>query len=126
MMRTQYILRLKDSKRPRAIGNKAQSLLFLIKKGFPVPGTWVCTWDAFVQFRSGDTGIFNQLEEELSAQTDVTRCYAVRSSANIEDSERFSFAGQFRSVLNVQGLNAIIEAIKAVWVSGRPVGVPVF
>jgi pyruvate,water dikinase len=117
MMRTQYILSLKDSKRPRAIGNKAQSLLFLIKKGFPVPDTWVCTWDAFVQFRSGDTGIFNQLGQELSAHADVTRCYAVRSSANVEDSERFSFAGQFRSVLNVQGLNAIIEAIKSVWVS---------
>ena len=116
-MRTQYILSLKDSKRPRNIGSKAQSLLFLSKKGFPVPDTCVCTWDAFLQFRRGDPGIFNQLEEELSAHADVTRRYAVRSSANVEDSERFSFAGQFKSVLNVQGLNAIIKALETVWAS---------
>jgi pyruvate,water dikinase len=123
MMRTQYILSLKDAKRPRTIGSKAQSLLFLFKKGFVVPDTWVCPWDAFVQFRKGDPGIYNKLEEELSAHADVTRRYAVRSSANAEDSERFSFAGQFKSVLNVQGLNAIIEAIKAVWASASAPGV---
>ncbi len=123
MMRTQYILSLKDAKRPRTIGSKAQSLLFLLKKGFAVPDTFVCTWDAFVQFRKGDPGFSRQLTEELSAHLDLTRRYAVRSSANVEDSERFSFAGQFKSVLNIQGLNAIIEAIKAVWASASAPGV---
>ena len=125
-MRTQYILSLKDAKRPRNIGSKAQSLLFLLKKGFPVPDTCVCTWDAFVQFRRGDPGFSRQLTEELSAHLDLTRRYAVRSSANVEDSERFSFAGQFKSVLNVQGLNAIIEAIKAVWASASAPGVQAY
>ncbi len=43
--------------------------------------------------------------------------FAVRSSANIEDSSEGSFAGQFESILNVRGASAVLEAVKACWLS---------
>ncbi|MDD3088058.1 MAG: PEP/pyruvate-binding domain-containing protein, partial [Candidatus Omnitrophica bacterium] len=42
---------------------------------------------------------------------------AVRSSATAEDMPQASFAGQYTSLLNVKGEEAIIEAIKKVWAS---------
>ncbi len=43
--------------------------------------------------------------------------YAVRSSATAEDSTDRSFAGQFESILKVQGAEALLEAIKSCWLS---------
>lgn len=42
---------------------------------------------------------------------------AVRSSAPMEDSHRASFAGIHRSELNVTGIDAFIDAVRAVWAS---------
>ena len=43
--------------------------------------------------------------------------YAVRSSANVEDSLAYSFAGQLESVLFVSGLNSVIQAVLEVYQS---------
>lgn len=42
---------------------------------------------------------------------------AVRSSAVGEDSARLSFAGQYTTLLNVVGLDAVTEAVQACWAS---------
>jgi pyruvate,water dikinase len=116
-MRTHYILNLKEGKSAQNIGNKAQSLRYLLKHGYRVPEAQVCIWDAFVQFRKSDTKIVRQVQHEVSAKLDGTRRYAIRSSANIEDSRSYSFAGQFKSVLNAHGVDAVMQAIVAIWES---------
>ena len=42
---------------------------------------------------------------------------AMRSSANAEDSDAFSFAGQHQTFLNVRGADAVIGAVKGCWAS---------
>ena len=116
-MRTRYIRNIKLEKHAHAIGNKARSLAFLIKRGYPVPATWVCTWDAFVQFRRGDARLAAAVTAELAAVLNPRTAYAVRSSANIEDDQQYSFAGQFKSILNVTGIEEIVAAIRSIWES---------
>ncbi|TKJ16546.1 MAG: hypothetical protein CEE43_19740 [Promethearchaeota archaeon Loki_b32] len=43
--------------------------------------------------------------------------FSVRSSANIEDSSKFSFAGQAESYLNIITFKEILESIKNCWIS---------
>jgi pyruvate,water dikinase len=45
------------------------------------------------------------------------RSFAVRSSATVEDAAGMSFAGQFDSILNVRGADALLAAIKTCWLS---------
>jgi len=43
--------------------------------------------------------------------------FAVHSSATVEDGAERSFAGQFESILNVRGADALLGAIQSCWVS---------
>jgi len=45
------------------------------------------------------------------------RSYAVRSSTTVEDTRDRSFAGQFESILNVRGADAVLDAVKTCWLS---------
>ena len=85
-------------------GAKAAHLAWLIEHGFDVPPGIVTSEDASLA-----------LEDWI----DPTQAYAVRSSASVEDSPEFSFAGQFRTVLGVVGLDAVREAVAAVQSSAR-------
>ena len=116
-MRTRYIRNLKENQHAHGIGNKAHSLGFLMRQGYRVPLTHVCTWDAFVQFRKGDAGITAAVAKELSSLLSPHTAYAVRSSANVEDDQQYSFAGQFKSILNVMGIDAVMQAIQTIWES---------
>ncbi len=101
------------------VGSKAGKLQFLMRKGFPVPVTHVCTWDAFLRYAADDVTLIEQLRSELAATLKPDRCYAVRSSANIEDGLDHSFAGQFKSALNVSGVDGVLQAIWSIWALTR-------
>ncbi|MFX0040141.1 MAG: PEP/pyruvate-binding domain-containing protein [Promethearchaeota archaeon] len=57
--------------------------------------------------------IFNKSHDLYGEQTS----FSVRSSANIEDSSKFSFAGQAESFLNKVKFEEILEGIKGCWIS---------
>lgn len=86
----------------QAVGGKANGLAELQRWGLEVPPTFV---------------IVNAQEDEfpadLEAQLDAQNMskVAVRSSALGEDGEEASFAGQYDTVLNVEGLDAVKAAI---------------
>jgi pyruvate,water dikinase len=53
----------------------------------------------------------------LHSRSEHERGYAVRSSANIEDSDTSSFAGQATTTLCVSDLDAVLSSIKKTWFS---------
>jgi len=113
----QYIFSLQNRKLPLSVGNKAFNLHWLIMKGLRVPVTYVCDWRAYHLFLKDESIPIPILHEEILQIIDPKKAYAVRSSANIEDSQEWSFAGQFTSVLNVRGVDQIMEAMRLTWTS---------
>ncbi len=125
--RFKYVYDLSDSRCPSSVGNKASGLRRLMQHGFRVPITYVCTWDAYTRyFDGGATRVMDQVSVELATRVDAARGYAVRSSANLEDSFKHSFAGQFKTFLNVFGLGDMLQAIQAIWQSTRSQGVQAY
>ncbi len=109
------IIELKGRILPDGIGNKAGSLLQLIKWGYPVPRTWVCTWFVYERYLAGDSQVLSELEYALEKVIIKGKKYAVRSSTNLEDDKEFSFAGQFRTELEIEGAKGILNAIISIW-----------
>ncbi len=94
---------------PAGAGRKAEHLAWLAHQGFTVPPGWV------IPHGSDDADLRGALDRRL----DPTASYAVRSSADVEDGSVRSFAGQFRSVLDVRGAEAVARAIGEVRASVR-------
>lgn len=114
-----FVFDLMAQRRPRGIGNKAENLRFLMKRGFQTPAAYVCTWDAYLHYLEDRQDLIAGLRSELQDKLDPKAAYAIRSSANIEDSLSHSFAGQFKSVLNVREADRVLEAIWSVWATAR-------
>jgi phosphohistidine swiveling domain-containing protein len=110
-----FFISLRDHKIPPSVGNKAINLRRLMNKGLRVPVTYVCDWSAYHRYTDNDATLIFTLQEELRRIIDPDKAYAVRSSANIEDSLDRSFAGQFKSVLNVRGVDQIVQAMWSIW-----------
>ncbi len=96
------------------IGSKALNLKVIERSGCKVPETFVLFNDRInsklVERNKGN--IMRDVETYLSED----KLYAVRSAKGIEDSQDDSFAGIFRSVLNVKKKNvysALIEVAKS-------------
>jgi phosphoenolpyruvate synthase/pyruvate phosphate dikinase len=115
MQSNQYFQSLRARRIKPSAGHKALNLHLLMKKGLRIPDAHVCDWSAYHLYIENEPEIISLIKKELSRFLDVEKLYAVRSSANIEDSLDKSFAGQFKSILNVQGIDNIIEAIRSIW-----------
>jgi phosphohistidine swiveling domain-containing protein len=122
----EYIVHLSGSRPPAGVGNKACRLHFLARHGYRVPRTHVCTWHAYQKYLQDDHDLIPALTAELHRKFDPARAYAVRSSANIEDGLTFSFAGQFKSVLDVCGLDNLLQALWSIWATTRTSGVEAY
>jgi NAD(P)-dependent dehydrogenase (short-subunit alcohol dehydrogenase family)/phosphohistidine swiveling domain-containing protein len=110
-----YLLHLGKKRPPDSVGNKAMNIWRLQKKGFLIPDTYVLTWDAYMAYQWKGEGILDEIKPQLELIIDPNRCYAIRSSADVEDSPDQSFAGQFTTILDVQEVDQVLSAILEVW-----------
>ena len=122
---------------PAQMGSKAARLARLARSGLPVPEGFCLGPQAFWQSlkRLGVTDVGNRRAECLDALRAVSLSpeieaavadalrrmgggpFAVRSSALDEDTAESSFAGQYRSLLNLVGLGDVLVAIREAWAS---------
>jgi pyruvate,water dikinase len=114
-MDNSWIFELSDPKVRSLGGGKARGLQFLQKNGRQIPKTYVVSWDAYLKAKENETEVLEQLSAEIESTLEAGRSYAVRSSANVEDSREVSFAGQFESILEVSSTEAVLEAVQQVW-----------
>jgi pyruvate,water dikinase len=113
-------------------GSKAANLGELVKAGFPVPEGFVLTTDAFQKFIAVNNINLDSTQEMVTAAgipEDIADALlaavaslgdvplAVRSSGVAEDLAGASFAGQYETVLDVQGNDALLTAVKRCWSS---------
>jgi phosphohistidine swiveling domain-containing protein len=129
-----YVVRLRDCGPfgVDRVGTKAWNLSQLLVKGYPIPDGFVLTTQAFDRFLEE-----NRLGTEFSSETVLAAdlpddmreacrealaslgngSVAVRSSGVSEDLPNASFAGQYVTVLDVQGEAALARAVRACWAS---------
>lgn len=129
-----YIVHLRDLTRAgdgRA-GMKAANLGDLARAGFPVPEGFVLNTDAFGRFLAANGLSPDSAPEAVAAAplpSDVADALlaaaaslgdvslAVRSSSIAEDLPGASFAGQYETVLDVRGPDALKAAVRRCWAS---------
>ena len=119
------------------MGSKAARLARLARSGLPVPEGFCLGPQAFWQSlaRLGVTDVGARRAECLDALRTVSLSpeieaavadairrmgggpFAVRSSALDEDAAESSFAGQYRSLLNLEGFGDVLTAIREAWAS---------
>lgn len=123
------------------VGNKAESLMQLKKNGFNVPDGFVLDSDTYDEIisESGLFGeiseissklnknnirelssklikLFDEINLTMNVKAEISKFiankkYAVRSSGLKEDLAGFAFAGQYRTFLNVEGIDEIGKSI---------------
>jgi len=98
-------------------GNKARNLSILINHGILVPRGVAISYEYYLyylKFRKLDKDFKRELLKKLEKYSGQ---FAVRSSADVEDSEFKSYAGFFKTVLDVPK-KGILKAIKQIYDSG--------
>jgi phosphoenolpyruvate synthase/pyruvate phosphate dikinase len=94
-------------------GNKANSLLYLHKFRFRIPSTYILTTGIYDNYLKNKQYFLVELRQELLRLPD--KSYAVRSSTTSEDSEDFTYAGQFKTLININGAENLLKAIQEIW-----------
>jgi phosphohistidine swiveling domain-containing protein len=110
-----YFLSLDQAKNYHGMGKKASNLGWLRNHGYRIPETHVLPYRVYDEYLYNQ-GLFQKnLKKEIKSKLRPGHPYAVRSSANLEDGNRFSFAGQFASYLDVYDEEAILQAVYQVY-----------
>lgn len=102
---------------PALAGGKGWQLGLLAGLGLPVPAGFVIPATAAAARHCGQplpAAWRDELTDELRRRQWLDVPLAVRSSAVAEDAEQASFAGIFRTRLNVRGLDALTGAVQEV------------
>lgn len=110
----QLFSELSKEQQPTA-GGKGGTLAMLFQAHFPVPAGLVLLPGAFVDDQLSAEA-WGELQDQLAhlRGENAHTAFAVRSSALAEDSTQASFAGEFETVLEVRGDEALRDAIQTV------------
>ncbi len=117
----------KDFQRP--VGQtspKYDNLRILKEKGYQVPATHFISPAVYTDTEDTYVQSFETIRADLEKILVDGRSYAVRSAATLEDGGEHTFAGQFKTVLNVQDLDGLRMALEEVWRSTRSETVRVY
>ncbi len=114
-------------------GGKGANLGELVRAGFPVPNGFVITTDAYARVAHSadahDTAAARVRLTTTPVPSDVATAIvaayrslgggrvAVRSSATAEDLADASFAGQQDTFLEIEGTDAVLDAVRRCWAS---------
>lgn len=96
----------KTIKKKNLIGSKAVGLGNLIEMGLNVPAGFVVTTSLYQKDLGDHKPEILRMFDDLRLKN-----VSVRSSANVEDSDKHSFAGQFETFLNINKKN-LLQTIK--------------
>ena len=105
-------------------GAKARGLSDLSRLGFNVPATWALTYHAYEAYKVDRELALHRLREELKEL--ASGHWAVRSSADVEDQHGSSYAGLFTSTIGVRGLDHLVRAVEATWLSAESPRVSIY
>ena len=134
-----YIYNLEQAENRSYVGGKAYGLHNLNKWGVRIPESFVISTDAYKEMvlpiihKQKEYEVYDAIEQ-MDLDSILTNelhhswkqliepytnhfLLACRSSATIEDSQTASFAGQFETVLGVNGFDEMVIAIKKCWAS---------
>lgn len=118
-----FLIGLKDDVALDAalVGHKFASLARSKRAGLPVPPAIVVSVEAHLQFISSGRWPSGLQDEVLQAAMElgISEGLSVRSSATVEDLAGGSFAGQYRTFLNVRDEVVLIEKIESCWASSE-------
>ena len=109
------VLDLIKEQKPTRIGEKARNLHWLARHGYRIPQTFVLPFTVHEAYLEDSPQVMDQVAAHLAQILTQEKRYAVRSSANLEDSSYNSYAGQFRTYLNLDSLDEIHKAVLKVW-----------
>jgi phosphohistidine swiveling domain-containing protein len=98
---------------PAVVGRKALSLHWLARHGVAVPAAVAVPVDVADRVARRDSLAEELVAGALRRWLDPARRYAVRSSADVEDGEEHSFAGQFETRLDLEA-DDVLEAVRVV------------
>ena len=110
---------LQNRKHFSDIGQKASNLAWLIRRGWRVPVTYVLPYEVSTAYQKDPKPLMAQIEKKIASTLRPNQSYAVRSSTSYEDLDQHSYAGQFRTYLDLRGIDQILVSILNVIEAGR-------
>jgi len=110
------VVSLQEAMSEEDFGGKAVQLGAALRASLTVPPGFALSVRQVNQIAAGEPEAMAQARELLAQ---VGPSVAVRSSAVGEDSANASFAGQHLTALAVRTQDALVDAVKQVWASGR-------
>ena len=118
-----FIVGFEDSQAldPRIVGRKFAALARAAREGFDVPEAVAIPTKAHAHFLATEQWPDGLREEvvEVARRLQIPLGLSIRSSATLEDLAGQSFAGQYRSFLEVKSAHELLQRIEDCWESAR-------